>query len=277
MKNSVEITDRDILVFKLLNKFRVLDAELVFKLANFEDFKYVQKRLMMLYESNYIGRERDGNTTPYVYFLRNKGMTVLNGDSEQKERPYVIREFSQSSVNHELLVAEIAHRILLANPSLIIDEIQTDRELRKLGYRSDRVGDLRIEKFKINIEVENTQKTFKRYPRKFAFNEDGFGQLWILNGFKTLKRKLNEHIRLYITDRFVEAILLEDIESYQFDLSDKAEMYRKQQQLQFDAYYQERENSIREAEEHEQERRAMIEREQALIDSSSKKKGFWNR
>ncbi|QIK70703.1 hypothetical protein G7062_10485 [Erysipelothrix sp. HDW6C] len=279
MTNKIEVTDRDILIFKLLNKFRVLDAELIKKFTGFTQLPHLQRRLIQLNDARYIGRERDGNTTPYIYFLRNKGMTILNGISGQNERPYTIRNFSKSSITHELLVAEICHMILEQNTSLELDDLQTDRELRKLGYHPDKVGDIRIYKFKVNIEVENTQKTFRRYPKKFGFNEDGFGQLWILNGYKTLKHKLNDYIKVYVNDRYVEAILLDEIQYYDFNLQPKAEVYQRQQQLKFDSQVQEREDNKRQAEEDEKRREEMIARERAIIETAeqNKRSSFWRK
>lgn len=276
MTIRVDITERDILIFKLLNKFRVLDAELIMKFLDSNDLRYTQRRLNVLHETKYIGRERDGNTTPYIYFLRNKGMNILNEKNNQNERPYIIRNFSKSSITHELMVADVCHEIMTNNPSLSLDDIQTDRELRKLGFNPDKVADLRIFKFKINIEIENTQKTFKRYPKKFSFNEDGFGQLWILNGFGTLKHKLNDYIKLYVTDRYVEAILLEEVPFYDFDLTRHVELYQKQQQFKFDEIERQREENIREAEERRLEKQRRAEREQRLIEEQQKKP-FWKR
>ncbi|WP_159649781.1 replication-relaxation family protein [Erysipelothrix aquatica] len=274
---KIEITGRDEYLFKLLNKFRVLDAELILKFSDYTDLKHVQRRLIQLTEERYIGRERDGNTTPYIYFLRQRGMNVLNEKTGDHERPYVIRNFSQSSLSHELLVAEICYTILANNKELELDDIQTDRELRKLGYDPKRIGDIRIPKFKVNIEVENTQKTFKRYVKKFAMTEDGFGHLWILNGFSTLKFKLNDYIRLRITDRHLRAILLTEVATMDFDLREYAERYQRQQQFIFDEQKREREAYFEEEKRMEHEAKEMAERERRILEENMKKKPFWRK
>lgn len=280
MKETI-VTDRDVKIFELLNKFRVLDAKLIQQLASFSELKHTQRRLSQLTDSDYIGRERDGNTTPYIYFLRQKGMRILNEKSGRNERPYLIRNFSKSSLEHELLVAEISYLILQQNKDLNINDIQTDRDLRKQGYNPDEVGDIRIFKYKVNIEIENTQKTFKRYPSKFAMNENGFGQVWILNGFKTLKRKLNEHINLFIDDRFVEAILLEEVKDYSFDLTSKAEYYYEKKQQKADDEKDRREEVQIQMDLDTENKKRVAERErlrnEQLRKDTERKKSFWKR
>lgn len=73
----MKLTERDLLLFRMLNKFRLLNSDLICFFCNFPSYHAVMLRLNALYKNGYINKYRKDIYHKYIYFLTQKGINVL--------------------------------------------------------------------------------------------------------------------------------------------------------------------------------------------------------
>lgn len=218
------ITSRDLLVFKMLDKFRILNIDLIKYYCGFSSYRTSAGRLKILYDNGYVDRYRKDINSEYVYYLKRKGLLEIKspiiGKNNKKVFPKVAN-FTIHSITHELEIAKIVMLILERNKDLNIDDIKLDREM--VGERfhkkiKSHVSDIKIEKYKILIELELSKKN-KEYIIKNVGDNQFYYQLWIIPKSKKIIKKIIEHEKKLQTNTYIEVVDLESIDKYEFNLS----------------------------------------------------------
>ena len=179
---TVELTERDLFVLFLLDKFRVLDGKSLTILAGFPSESYCSTRLQKLAKFGYIKREKLVSSLPLVHYLTVKGNDEIN-DKRTKHQPRL------ATLEHELYIGQVASYLWLTKgvqPKNII----TDRELRQYERQENDVrvmehkGDLLFfdaDGTKTVVEIELSFKGKSRTVKNVRKNSSFLDrQLWFI-------------------------------------------------------------------------------------------------
>lgn len=224
----MRITERDIIVLKALDKFRVLDILTIQKLCNFTSYKICSRRMNILLQSGYLKYYQETVSSKRYYLLTQKAMNFLYGRQERrsyKGTTYIRQKkppkFRKNTLLHEITVANSLYYILKCNDELSMFDFLTERELQMTKdydrKKKEHLCDLFCEKYRVKIEVELTLKNKKDLLLNFYSNTANYVQIWIVgnnqiyNRLKKLKEE-NNNFSVYI-------IKLEELENISIDLA----------------------------------------------------------
>lgn len=229
----MELQERDILIFKTLNKLRVLDIDLVKELCNFGGYRVAANRLRILYDNNYLDYYQESVSSKRYYYLAQKGMNVLFPGIKKKHKKgkhagevyWSYKEppkFKKNQLDHEIMISRVLAHLLKCNPELTIDDFQTDREMQMvMPQKRKMIGhccDLQCEKYRVKIEVELSAKDKVRLARNVMHNTNAYVQLWIAGSNPVYNRVINEKKR---NPSFaIKVIKLDEIEDNPIVLSE---------------------------------------------------------
>ena len=225
----IRLNDRDILTFKMLNKFRVLNSDLICFFCKFPSYHAVMLRLNSLYKNGYINKYRKDIYHKYVYFLTQKGINVIYPPKISNKSKYPIQKnpskIVYSNIRHELIIATVVKRILETNTDCTIDDIELDREIRPKEFiksKRTHIPDIRIKKYRFIGEIELHYKRPSELVKNIASNHFYY-QLWIIpTGKKKLKERINHQAKFEINTS-IEVITLDQIEQFSFNLKQMQE------------------------------------------------------
>lgn len=218
----MKLTERDLLIFKMIDKFRVLNSELICFYCGFTSYVSVIRRLRMLSNTNYLTRYRQDMNHEYVYALTQKSINLICEPKKSKTNKLIYRKPSKivvSHIYHEIIIARIVKKILEQN-DIVIDDIELDREIRPKEYKYTKkihIPDIRIKKFNTIIEVELNYKKKTDLFKNISDNHL-FYQLWIVPKEKhTLIKRIKDQAQ-YENNTTINVITIEEIDSFLFDL-----------------------------------------------------------
>lgn len=227
-RNMIRLNERDILTFKMLNKFRVLNSDLICFFCGFPSYLTVIRRLRLLCKQGYISKYRKDIYHEYVYFLTRKGINQIHMPKVSKNGRLVYPEPSKivySNIRHELIIATVVKRILETNTDCTIDDIELDREIRPKEFiksKRTHIPDIRIKKYRFICEIELHYKRPSELVKNIASNHFYY-QLWIIpTGKKKLKERINHQAKFEINTS-IEVITLDQIEQFSFNLKQMQE------------------------------------------------------
>ena len=220
----MKLTERDLLLFRMLNKFRLLNSDLICFFCNFPSYHAVMLRLNTLYKNGYINKYRKDIYHKYIYFLTQKGINVLYPPKKSNKSKYPVQKnpskIVYSNIRHELIIASIVKRILELNPDCSIDDIEVDREIRPKEFiksKKTHIPDIRIEKYRFIGEIELNYKRPNDLIKNIASNHFYY-QLWIVpEGKKKLKERIMEQSKIEMNTS-IHTISLDQIDTFEFDL-----------------------------------------------------------
>lgn len=217
----MRMTKRDLQVFKVLNKLRVLDIETIAALCDFPQYNKCADRMAILYKNGYVDYDQQDMTKRKYYRLKQKGMNVIFPGEERvskrgkkyihyKEPP----KFVLNNLNHEITTAKVLAYLLKCNPELTIDDFKSDREMQNIEPKKRKTFkhccDLLCEKYRIKVEVELTNKDKTRLRKNISFNSKSYIQVWIVGSNSVYNRLMAEKRRYPQFDMHV--IKLDDME-----------------------------------------------------------------
>ncbi len=170
----IELTDRDIAIFKLIHEHRYLaygQIREAFWKERSESAKACYRRIERLINSGYLSKGYSGRKNLNIYFATEKSLEILktrNLDSDI--RLYEPTPYFDRSIDHDLKVASV--RIFFREFGL--SDWTPERVLRERDHFF-RVPDgvLNIRGKKLAIEFENhLTKSMKRYQEVFDYYSD---------------------------------------------------------------------------------------------------------
>lgn len=197
---TLELTERDIYILFLLDKFRVLDSKSLSILADFTSEQYASTRLQKLARYGYIKREKIVSYLPFIHYLTVTGSDVINDVKKRQIKPKL------ATLEHELIVGKVASYLYIQT-GIQPQNIITDRDLRIYERQvndirvMDRKGDLlyfdTVTDERILIEIELTFKGKSRTKENILKNKRiSDKQIWFIpKGKKGIEKVLiNEGI-----------------------------------------------------------------------------------
>lgn len=197
----MRITERDILVLKALDKFRVLNISLIQNLCSFTSYKKCTRRMAILLENGYLKYFQETVSSKRYYQLTQKAMNFLYGREEKRSShgtTYIRQKkppkFRKNTLDHEIVIANVLCYILnlKSNCELSMFDFLTERDLQmRKEYdrqRKEHLCDLLCEKYRIKIEVELTMKNKKDLLLNFYSNSANYVQLWIVGNNQIYNR-----------------------------------------------------------------------------------------
>jgi len=200
----IELTDRDVAVFKFVHEHRYLaygQIREAFWKDRSEPAKACYRRIERLINSGYLKKGYSGRKNLNIYFATEKSLAILeerkldSGVGLYETTPHFDR-----SIDHDLKVASV--RILFRQFGL--DSWTSERVLRDRDHLF-RVPDgvLNLRGKRIAIEFENhLTKSMKRYQEVFSYYSDhktyllllmiidGDTKDWLLNGMRYNAKKI---------------------------------------------------------------------------------------
>lgn len=168
----IEITERDMRIFKLLAVFRVMYGELLAWAAGYTA-NYGQKRIRKLAQCGYLEVFHPLVNRPAMYTLTEKAIRELD---DKPPRYFVENE----NAIHECIVAEIAVWTSCTT-GLPIEEVLTERQQKKHNTKFKTYPDLYIPPVDIAIEYERTPKTTAKTRQKIIGNSVAQKQIWVID------------------------------------------------------------------------------------------------
>lgn len=234
----MRLQDRDLLLFKMLDKFRILNAELICYYCNFPSYVSVIRRLRLLYQNGYINRYREDIYSEYIYYLTQKGINVIVEPRLSKSGRTFYKspsKFLKSNVSHELIVANTVKYILNQNNDITIDDIELDREIRSKVWKKTKhlhIPDVRIQKYNFVAELELSRKEPDKLYKNIADNHFYF-QLWIVpQGKKKMIERIEKQALVEINTS-IAVTTLENLETFSFVLkSFQSKLFEENSELQ---------------------------------------------
>ena len=178
----IELTDRDVAVFKLVHEHRYLaygQIREAFWKERSEPAKACYRRIERLINSGYFSKGYSGRKNLNIYFVTEKSLEILKDRKLDSDiRLYEPTPYFDRSIDHDLKVASV--RIFLRQFGL--DSWTPERVLRERDHLF-RVPDgvLNIRGKRIAIEFENhLTKSMKRYQEILDYYSDHKNYLLLL-------------------------------------------------------------------------------------------------
>lgn len=244
--SRIDLQERDLVLFRWLYKFSVLDKDLIMSILDMSSDSYFYERLRKLKRFGYVDSFRRDMYSSNVYFLKQKGVNEIvepEFRTSKNGKDYVFRpkpaRFNIYNYEHELIVAEVGY-LMIKKFDLDMDKIVTDRERRielsklKSAFKKgkyERIADIYSEELELFIEVEISTKSKNKMYEKVQ-NYSYKDVLWIVPKENKL---LQNRIEDYSRNNRMKIIYLEDIKTHDFSLGIKTkkevEIEKKEKEL----------------------------------------------
>lgn len=199
----MRLTNRDLFLFRVIEKFRVIDVDTAHLFCGFSNIKATARRLKMLEDKKYLRHTQIINSpfSKHYYLLTQKAMDILFPSKEKlSKKGYIYTRhikppmITVSNIEHEIACTHMAYKVLSENSELSLDDILSDRDRQKGFHKNKFVShqcDIEIPKYRIRIEIEITRKNSARLYRNIVINDTNYVQIWVVYT-KTVKNKLEQ-------------------------------------------------------------------------------------
>jgi len=179
----MEVTDRDLYILKLVNKFRFCLGKHIKILAGFGGIRATDRRLKILIEADYLMRKKYMYGISYLYTLTHKGRILL-GANKREDKIRIDR------ITHDIYVLDSVIYYIF-NYGISISDIESEKELHiKDGFGTRKHHPdfvLNMNDEKIAVEVELNPKTKNRMENNVRDNYLNFDkQVWITSDSKVI-------------------------------------------------------------------------------------------
>ena len=179
----MELTDRDLHVLALVQKFRFCLGRHIKALAGFSGLRATDRRLRALIQAGYLSRQKYMYGTPYLYTLTHKGRILL-GANKRKDKIRIDR------ITHDIYVLESVIFYMMKY-NINISDIESEKELHiKDGFGAKKHHPdfvIKIKNESIAVEIELNPKTKNRMEQNIRDNYLNFDkQVWITNDSKVV-------------------------------------------------------------------------------------------
>lgn len=197
MNKRVVLNERDLSVFRFLNKYRVAKRMAVMSACGFANMENAHRRMKKLCNYGYLKAHKMYYECPYVYTVTAKGLREI----EDTGKPY---KPSPATVLHYVGVADCAAwlsnqfkldpvRDFYADKDFYHNEDVIEQYQLRTSHKPDLI--FNHEKTTYYVEYERTRKRKKRIMENILMNcLSGVKQIWVLDGlpFSDIKRECNE-------------------------------------------------------------------------------------
>lgn len=213
MGSGFRLVDRDYLIMREINRWRVITGKQLSFIASFSGVRACDRRLHKLINAGFIEREKIIYGLPGIYKLTSAGK-VLIGVSKSNERVRVEQVAHDIAVVNTAIYFNIKYKIPYVN-------MITEKQLHSIdgfGKRTHR-SDFVIEFNKDNycVEVELSLKSKDRFEKNIIANFNTYDkQIWVVPDLKNkIYSFLCEMSKLYPNIEIIEiSEVINIIESY---------------------------------------------------------------
>lgn len=182
MNNNIRLVDRDYIVIREIDRWRVITSKQIKELAQFSSQRTCDRRLKKLVDTGYLSREKILYGIPYLYSLTNRGKNLIGRNKH-------IDKIKIEQIQHDLSVLNTAiffhqkHNIPFSN-------MVTEKQLHSLNGFSNRQHQpdfiFQHEKKTICVEVELTLKAKDRLLKNIQTNFLNYDlQIWVVPNIQT--------------------------------------------------------------------------------------------
>ena len=180
-KQTIQITDRDMEILRLIHKFRFCLGRHIKALSGFNGLRSTDRRLKALVDSGYLTRKKYMYGIPYLYTLTYKGK-ILIGENKRIEKIRIDR------IPHDISVLETVI-FYIKKYRLTINEIISEKDLQsKAGFGTRKhCPDFLVimQNQKHAIEIELNPKTKERLKKNISENYMNYDlQVWFTDNNK---------------------------------------------------------------------------------------------
>ena len=204
---NIELTERDYLILKLVNKFRFCLGKHIMVLTGFGGRSATDRRLKALINAEYLKRKKYMYGTPYLYTLTHKGRILL-GANKREDKIRIDR------IAHDIYVLETVI-FYVSRYNLSLANIESEKELHiKDGYGARKHQPdfvCNINDKKIAVELELNPKSKMRMEQNLKDNYLNFDiQVWITDNSKVMA--LLQEFKDYYSN--INVMRLESVQEY---------------------------------------------------------------
>ena len=205
----MRVTERDELILREVDRWRVCGSKHIRWLANFSGQRATDRRLKVLIEAGYLERRKYLYGVPSIYFLTAKGKSLIHvGTGAEKVKI--------EQIVHDRTVLDTAI-YFMHKENLSLQDITTEKQLHQLdgfGIRKHR-PDFIFTKDELTycVEVELTKKANNRLLNIIKDNfMDYDTQIWVVPDYQTaILHVLNDSQKYYTN---IEIYSLQKITDY---------------------------------------------------------------
>lgn len=177
MVEQVRVTERDELILREVDRWRACGSKHIRFLAGFSGQRATDRRLKILIESGYLERKKYLYGVPYIYFLTNKGKSLIQAGMRSEK-------VKIEQIIHDRTVLDTAI-YFIHKEGLSLQDITTEKQLHQLdgfGVRKHRPDFIFQKDNKTTcVEVELTLKAKNRLLKIIKDNYMEYDtQIWIV-------------------------------------------------------------------------------------------------
>lgn len=226
----MRLTNRDIFLFRVIEKFRVIDIDTAHLFCGFSNIKATARRIKILENEKYLHHTQVINSpfSKHYYLLTQKAMDLLFPcDEKISKKGYKYTRhikppsITPSNFEHEIACAKIAYKILSENNELSLDDMLSDRDRQKGFHKSKFTShqcDIEIPKYRVRIEIEISRKSSARLYRNIVINDTNYVQIWVTYT-PGIKNKL-EQFYMQHPQAFLVVIMVDELKNTTLELKD---------------------------------------------------------
>ena len=183
LTHEMKLTERDLYILKLVNKFRFALGKHIMTLAGFTGLRATDRRLRALIDAGYLARKRYLHGVSYLYTLTHKGRILL-GANKREDKIRIDR------IMHDIRVLESVI-FYIFEQGVALADIESEKELHIKGgfgvrkHHPDFTVNLGGESVAVEVELNPKGKTrMEQNIRENYLNYDR--QIWVTDDRKVL-------------------------------------------------------------------------------------------
>lgn len=209
INNKIRLVDRDYIVMREIERWRVCQARHLKSLAAFSSQRTCDRRLKKLLEYGYLDRKKILYGVPYLYFLEPKSKLLINASA----RPEKVRI---EQIKHDIDVLDTA-LYFHYKYQIPFSDMTTEKQLHSQdGFSNRKHRPDFVFKWKssdICVEVELSLKARSRFENNIRDNFSNYDyQQWIVSDdTQKIRRILEASKDLYPN---IKIIPLEEVKAY---------------------------------------------------------------
>ena len=209
MVEQVKVVERDKLILREVERWRVCGSRHIRFLAGFSGQRATDRRLKILIEAEYLERRKYLYGIPSIYFVTSKGKKLIQSNAR-------LEKVKIEQIVHDMTVLDSAI-YFMQKENLSLQDITTEKQLHQsdgFGIRKHRPDFIFTKNDETTcVEVEMTQKS---KTRLFNIIKDNFmdydNQIWIVPDSQTvIYQTLKENQKFYTN---IHIMSLKEITDY---------------------------------------------------------------
>ncbi len=207
--DKVRIEERDKLILREVERWRVCGSRHIKFLAGFTGQRATDRRLKILIEAGYLERKKFLYGVPSIYFLTSKGKKLIQSNARSEK-------VKIEQIVHDMTVLDTAI-YFMHKENISLNNITTEKQLHQsdgFGIRKHRPDFIFLKDGLTNcVEVELTQKAKGRFKEIVKDNFMEYDtQIWIVPETQNVINQILEDSKKFYTN--IEIYPLQEVTDY---------------------------------------------------------------